>query len=208
MHISNYYAGYGMTEFLENLVSPRLPPPSKSCFINHSDFQFGEFNKILSKRNVSHLKKWSYMEGLIIWLFVCDLYSLMSALSPSPHSILLPLTEKSERQQLLHLPNLQFLHHLHRQVPRSPIRHSLIAPDSAVPNANECTLIMLRFLQKDATEVGHRIRSIEKIVQAADKPGLVSDFRKEIGVKEEDVKALRERPAKNVDYKKEVSFQF
>lgn len=58
MHIYNDWNGYGLTEVLENLLV--------------------DFNKLLFKKDVSPMKKWAYIEGLVTWLQVGDLYSLMS----------------------------------------------------------------------------------------------------------------------------------
>lgn len=143
------------------------------------------------------------MEGLIVWLFVGDLYSLMSM------SLLPLLALISTNQNQVSDDSISQIFNFFTTFTATSLEllseHSLIAPASAVPNANIYTLIMLRFLTKDATEVGHRIQSVEKIVQAADKAGLVWDFRKEIGVKEEDVKALRKKALRNFDWKKEVN---
>jgi hypothetical protein len=145
------------------------------------------------------------MEGLIVWLFVGDLYSLMS-MSLLPLLALISTNQNPVNDDSTSISQIfNFFTTFTATSLELLSEHSLIAPASAVPNANICTLIMLRFLTKDATEVGHRIQSVEKIVQAADKAGLVWDFRKEIGVKEEDVKALRKKALRNSDWKKEVS---
>lgn len=84
----------------------------------------------------------------------------------------------------------------------------LINPTSSIPNVNICTLIMIKFLQKDTTDFD--INNVEKIVQAADEAGVVWDFRKELGVSEEDIKALRgecNSRTKKVDWEKEASWK-
>ncbi|TVY32895.1 hypothetical protein LSUB1_G007488 [Lachnellula subtilissima] len=172
MYIFNDYAGYGMTEVLENLLM--------------------DFNKILFKKDVSPLKKWSYIEGLVVWLYYGDLMSLM-------------MNDDSDSVKdifnffiTLMVTSLEMLN-----------EHSLINPTSAVPSVNICTLIMIKFFQKDTVDFA--IKNVEKIVQAADEAGVVWDFRKELGVSEEDIKALRvkcKQGAKKVDWKKEASWNF
>ncbi|KAK0103968.1 hypothetical protein ONS96_005073 [Cadophora gregata f. sp. sojae] len=167
MYIYNDYAGYGMTEVLENVLA--------------------EFNKILYKKDVSPLKKWSYIEGLGFWLFVGDLYSLMmndnSGGIREIFNMFVPLM----------ITGLKLL-----------AEHSLIAPDSAIPNVNIFTLIVTEFLSKDAGDF--RIKNVEKIVQAADEAGMVWIFPKGIKFGEEDVQKLRESceaRSKTPDWKRE-----
>ncbi|KAL2071214.1 hypothetical protein VTL71DRAFT_12449 [Oculimacula yallundae] len=152
LYISNDYAGYGMTEVLENVLA--------------------DFNKILFKKDVSPLEKWSYIEGLGLWLFVGDLYSLI-------------MNENSDGIKdifnmfvTLMITGLEILS-----------EHSLIGPDSAVPNANIFTLIMIKFLKKDVKDFG-----IENM------------FPRRIKIGEDDIQKLRDScdaRSKTPDWKKE-----
>ncbi|KAI9054387.1 hypothetical protein LZ554_001549 [Drepanopeziza brunnea f. sp. 'monogermtubi'] len=173
-------------------------PDCHGMYIYNDYFSYGttevlenflrDFNKILFRKKVSPLEKWAYVEALTTWLSRCSLMALM-------------MSDDSEGVAEV----LQFFIPFTTAALDAIAEHSLAGPDSPLPNVSICVLLMIKFLQRDAADFG--IEGVEQIVWAADRAGVVWDFRREIGVTEEKVGELRlmiedEAPEER-DWKKE-----
>ncbi|KAH7306075.1 hypothetical protein BKA65DRAFT_559922 [Rhexocercosporidium sp. MPI-PUGE-AT-0058] len=142
---------------------------------------------ILFKKNISPIKKWAYVEGLVTWLYAGEIG---------------PLTMSDNSDGLGEIFN--FLVTFMFTGLEVLGEHSLINPSTSVLNATVCTLLMINSLKNVATD--SEVERIEQIVRAADESGLVWDFHKETNITKEMIQGLRDgiKPrAEKPDWKKE-----
>lgn len=137
MYIYNDFAGYGITEVMDNVLA--------------------EFNKVIFKKEVSAIEKWTIVEGLVTYLYMEDHTPWM--INDNPDAI----QEVLNMFGIMYITALEMLH-----------ESNLLPTSSTTPlpdNIGIMTLLLLNFFTTLCTDF--HLPWLHEIVRAAGKYGVI-----------------------------------